>query len=136
MSSFCPRCDMSLDPMVISTPETARHLLTSVAQVVYPALYLSISRPGFTASICCLFNFLKCFTVSSKTSAFSNLLMLSPSDCKANIIRSLSSSRQLLILALRFLSINGLTIFLYSSVLDIGSSIGSDFITGAMVIVV
>ena len=51
MLSLCPKCDMSLDPIEISTPVEARHLLTSVAQVVYPALYLSMSRPGFTVGL-------------------------------------------------------------------------------------
>merc|ERR1712214_76440 len=32
--SLCPRCDISLDPMEMSTPVEARHLLTSVAQLV------------------------------------------------------------------------------------------------------
>merc|ERR1711953_964546 len=130
--SLLPRCPISLDPMVTSTPVKARHLLTSVAHWVYPALNLSMSREGFTANICCLFSFLRCFTVSSSTSAFSSLLMLSPSVCRANTIRSFSSSRQALILALLFLSMSGLTTFLYWSVRDIGSSIGSDLITGAM----
>merc|ERR1719150_1144272 len=112
--SLCPRCDISLDPMEMSTPVEARHLLTSVAQVVQPALYLSMSRPGFTASICCLFSFLRCFTVS------------------------FSTSRQLLMRARLFLSIKGFITFLYWSVLDSGSSASgtSILIAGAMATIV
>ena len=35
--SLCPRWDIRREPTVISTPVEARHLLTSVAQAVYPA---------------------------------------------------------------------------------------------------
>ena len=121
--SLCPRWDMRRDPTVTSTPVEARHLLTSVAQAVYPAWNLSRSSPGFRASICCLFSFLKCLTVSSNTSAFSSLEMLSPSVCRANTIRSFSSSRQPLIRARLFLSSSGFITFLYWSVRVIDSSI-------------
>ena len=132
--SLWPRWDIRRDPTVISTPVEARHLLTSVAQAVYPAWNLSRSSPGFKANICCLFSFLKCLTVNSSTSAFSSLEMLSPSVCRANTMRSLSSSRQALIRALLFLSRRGFITFLYWSVLDIGSSskLCSVLMTGAM----
>ena len=111
--SLCPRWPISLDPMEMSTPEEARLRLTSVAQVVKPAWNLSRSRDGFKLNICCLFSFLKWFTVSSSTSAFSSFEMLSPSVCRANTISSFNSSRQELIRALRFLSIKGFITFLY-----------------------
>ena len=107
--SLCPRWPINLDPMEMSTPEEAKLRLTSVAQVVKPAWNLSKSKAGFKLNICCLFNFLKWFTVSSSTSAFSSLEMLSPSACRANTIRSFSSSRQELIRARLFFSIKGLT---------------------------
>ena len=45
--SLCPRCDIRFEPTLTSTPVAARHLLTSVAQAVYPAWNLSRSSPGF-----------------------------------------------------------------------------------------
>ena len=122
-----PRWDMRPVPNWRLTPGTVeRNLETSLAQAVKPALYLSTSMAGLVWSICCLLSFWRWRTAISRTSAFSSLVMASPSIWRASTMRSLMSSRHLLILALLFLSSRGFMTFLYWCVLDIGwSAIGS-----------
>ena len=59
------------------------------------------------------FSLCKCFTVSSRMSAFSSLETFSPSAWRATVMMSFNSSRHLLILARLFLSRSGFVIFLY-----------------------
>ena len=60
--------------------------------------------------------------MSSRTSAFSSLVIDSPSACKVLTMMSLRSSRHLLIRALRFLSSKGFMTFRYWWVLDMGAA--------------
>ena len=134
--TWCPKWLTSEFPKAMETPGTAvKNLDTSLTQAEYPARYLSVSNPGWICNCFCRFNFCKCLTVNSKTSAFSNLVMDSPSDCRAKTIKSFSSSRLWLMRARRFLSSKGFITFLYWWVRDMGaSSIGSRPKIGAILV--
>ena len=110
-----PRWVMRRVPRVTSTPGVAAKATdTSRAHWVNPARKRSLATTGLDARRRSRRSLCKWRTVSSKTSAFSNLAIpASPcSAAKAPAIKSLSSSRHRLILARRCRSSNGFVTFL------------------------
>ena len=112
-------CWRSLAERVKSIPEVplVTNLVISPTQSLNPER--NLSDPEFVRdNPPWAFNLRRCLTVNSNTSAFSSLVILSPSVCSADTMRSLSSSKHLLIRALLFRSSIGFITFLYWWVRD------------------